>query len=320
MPTIAVLGGTGAQGGSVVRQLQKSSTWKIRILTRNANSDKAKALNSQGIEVVAADVNDEASLVNAFKGIDAIFAVTTYWESVLSLGRDGAGEEELQQLKNVANAAQKTPTLSHFIVSSLPPAEKSSGGQFPVPHLDYKAKAVDWIKEALPELYSKTSQIWPGWYPTNLATLPMVRFLEIPGSYGGYLFTQPSKPSSLLPIVGDIDHNFGIVVEGLLKAGKKAYEKIAVVITEYLPFTDVVRVFEEVTGKRAAYAEISDEAAIKLYGVYGAEYAAQLRWSEKVPNWEQIDPQSVISLEELGVKDKLIGFKGALETLKARIV
>ncbi|KAH8194471.1 hypothetical protein TruAng_011360 [Truncatella angustata] len=320
MSTIAVLGGTGVQGGSVIKQLLNTSAWKPRALTRNINSEKAKALASLGIEVVAADVNDEASLVKAFEGVIAIFAVTTYWESVMTLGRDGAGEEELQQLKNIASAAQKTTTLAHFVMSSLPPSDKSSGGRLKVPHFDYKQKAVDWMKEATPELYAKTSQIWPGWYPTNLTTLPMVKFLEIPNTYGGYLFTQPSKPSSLLPIVGDIEHNFGVVVVGLLNAGQKAYGKIAVCVTDYLPMTQVVSVFEEVTGKRAAYAEISDETATKLYGVYGAEYAAQLRWSEAFPSWEQIDPENTISLDELQVKEKLIGFKDTLETLKEKIV
>lgn len=47
MPTIAVIGGTGAQGGSVVNQLLKAGTWKIRALTRNANNDTAKALTTK---------------------------------------------------------------------------------------------------------------------------------------------------------------------------------------------------------------------------------------------------------------------------------
>lgn len=110
------------------------------------------------------------------------------------------------------------------------------------------------------------------------------------------------------------------MVVGLLNAGKKAFGKIAVCITDYLPMTEVVKVFEEVTGKRAGYAEISDEAAANLYGDYGSEYAAQLRWSESFPSWEEIDPANTISLDELQVKDKLIDFKGALEALKEKLV
>lgn len=44
MPTIAIVGSTGAQGGSVINQLLKTGAWKIRALTRNASSESAKAL------------------------------------------------------------------------------------------------------------------------------------------------------------------------------------------------------------------------------------------------------------------------------------
>lgn len=110
------------------------------------------------------------------------------------------------------------------------------------------------------------------------------------------------------------------MVEGLLNAGQKAGGKIAICVTDYLPMSDVVSTFEDVTGHRAAYTEISDETATKLYGLYGEEYAAQLRWSEAVPNWQHIDPNNTISLEELGVKEKLIGFKEALEAIKDQVV
>ena len=43
---IAVLGATGAQGGGLIRAIlnDKESEFKVRALTRNPNSDKAKAL------------------------------------------------------------------------------------------------------------------------------------------------------------------------------------------------------------------------------------------------------------------------------------
>lgn len=66
--TIAVLGATGVQGGSVVRALlQEKETWQIRGITRDTSKEAAKALEKQGVEVVAADIDDEASLVKAFE-------------------------------------------------------------------------------------------------------------------------------------------------------------------------------------------------------------------------------------------------------------
>lgn len=65
--TIAITGGTGQQGGGVANILLKTPGWKVRIITRNVESDKAKALASQGAEVVSANLDDEASLVKAFE-------------------------------------------------------------------------------------------------------------------------------------------------------------------------------------------------------------------------------------------------------------
>lgn len=63
---IAVTGATGTQGGGVVNVLNKTPGWKVRALTRNTQSDKAKALAAEGIEVVEANFDDEASLTKAF--------------------------------------------------------------------------------------------------------------------------------------------------------------------------------------------------------------------------------------------------------------
>ena len=55
---IAVLGATGAQGGGLVRAIlnDDSEEFKVRALTRDVNSDKAKSLAEQGAEVVAVDL------------------------------------------------------------------------------------------------------------------------------------------------------------------------------------------------------------------------------------------------------------------------
>lgn len=80
---LVVVGATGVQGGSVLKAMREHSrhSFKIRGITRNTNSGKAKALSAQGIEMVAADLNDESSLVQAFQGASAIFAVTDFYET-----------------------------------------------------------------------------------------------------------------------------------------------------------------------------------------------------------------------------------------------
>jgi uncharacterized protein YbjT (DUF2867 family) len=64
---IVITGATGSQGGGVANILLNTPGWKVRAITRNPNSDKAKSLVSRGAEVVQADFNNAESLKKAFQ-------------------------------------------------------------------------------------------------------------------------------------------------------------------------------------------------------------------------------------------------------------
>lgn len=64
---IAVTGATGSQGGGVVNVMKKTPGWKVRAITRNPESDAAKKLSADGVEVVQASFDDETSLKKAFE-------------------------------------------------------------------------------------------------------------------------------------------------------------------------------------------------------------------------------------------------------------
>ena len=64
---ITVFGATGIQGGSVIAALLPDKSLKIRAVTRNVNSDAAKSLQAQGVELVTADLDNEESLVKAIE-------------------------------------------------------------------------------------------------------------------------------------------------------------------------------------------------------------------------------------------------------------
>lgn len=93
---IVVIGATGAQGGSVVSRFLKDKDFKIRATTRNVESDKAKALAAQGLEVVQADADDENNLMDAFKGAHAIYGVTDFIGMFPKLGDEGAMKKEYE--------------------------------------------------------------------------------------------------------------------------------------------------------------------------------------------------------------------------------
>ncbi len=121
---ITVVGATGAQGGSVVDFLLKNNAFKVRALTRNPDSDTAMALVARGAEIVKADANGETSLLAAFQGSHATFAVTDFFEPFGRLGAEKAIEIEVQQGINLAKTAAATSTLEHYIWSTLPDAHR----------------------------------------------------------------------------------------------------------------------------------------------------------------------------------------------------
>ncbi|WPG98183.1 Negative regulator of the PHO system [Acrodontium crateriforme] len=105
---IAIHGATGAQGGSVVNA--PSTDWKVRAITRNASGEAGKALAAIGLEVVSADFDDEASLVKAYEGVEAIYLVTNFWEHLYNgASHAESGEAESRQASTGFKLADKLP-------------------------------------------------------------------------------------------------------------------------------------------------------------------------------------------------------------------
>jgi hypothetical protein len=93
----------------------------------------------------------QRSLSSCFRGAQAIFGVTNFWEHLYT-GSDlrTSGEKERQQAINIAKAASKTRGLEHYIFSCLPLPKKISGGKLSVPYLDYEAEVDDYIRQSIP--------------------------------------------------------------------------------------------------------------------------------------------------------------------------
>ncbi len=115
---IVVTGATGKQGGAVIRHLSKQGGWKLRAVTRHPESEAARALAAQGIEVVQGDMANRADMDRALQGAYGVFSVQNTWEA----GVDG----EIAQGKNVADAA-KAAGVQHFVYTSVGGAERATG-------------------------------------------------------------------------------------------------------------------------------------------------------------------------------------------------
>jgi uncharacterized protein YbjT (DUF2867 family) len=131
--TIAVLGGTGAQGGGVVDALlSRAGRFRVRVASRNAGSDAARSLAKRGVEVVQADLLDIASMRRAFEGAYGAFVVTNFWDPAQMQNETAIGTA----LVNAARAVG----VQHLVWSTLPDCEELSEGRFKVQHFSGKAR------------------------------------------------------------------------------------------------------------------------------------------------------------------------------------
>ena len=137
--TITVVGGTGAQGGGVVDALLASGQYAVRVVSRNAASKSAKALEKRGVRVVQGDLLEPSSLRAAFEGAHGVFLVTNFWDPTQMPKETEVGTAAVKE----ARAAG----VQHFIWSTLPDAEKLTGGRLKLPHFTGKAR-VDAAVEA----------------------------------------------------------------------------------------------------------------------------------------------------------------------------
>ena len=138
--TIAVMGGTGAQGGGVARALLDGGGWCVRVLTRNPESSRSRALADLGCELRQADMNDPVTLEAAFEEAYGVFAVTNHWDRQTRTQEYSQGEAAVE--------AALAAGVSHFIWSTLPDYHAISGGRFTVPHFTSKSQVDPIVKQA----------------------------------------------------------------------------------------------------------------------------------------------------------------------------
>ncbi|KAK0619491.1 hypothetical protein B0T14DRAFT_603289 [Immersiella caudata] len=312
---IAVTGATGSQGGGVVNIMKKVPGWRVRAITRNPASEAAQKLAAEGIEVVQASFDDEDSLVKAFDSVNAVFAVTNWWEHLFTgKTQEESGLIEEEQAMKIARAAAATFTVEHFIWSTTPSGTLKTGGKIPVPHMDYKAKVDVRIKTELPDLAAITTYLYFGYYPQNMAFFPLIKPIQHPGN-GQWIQAMPTNPNAKILLSGDMTVNPGIWVRQVLATGYKAYGKYANVALEKWTFQQMIDEWSAITGKKGVFMETTVDAWAQLWGPAGAELGAQFKFGEFCDPWEETD--EFISPAELGIDEKeVVGFKGTIEGLK----
>ncbi|KAH9204935.1 hypothetical protein DL95DRAFT_318500 [Leptodontidium sp. 2 PMI_412] len=221
---ITIVGVTGKQGSSVAEVFLKEGGWHIRGITRDPSKPSSKVWADQGVELIAADLDDVASLTKAFAGSTVVFGVTDFWGQVADpklkakaqkSGRPinvEAYDVEVQQGRNIVDAAYATVhTLDRFVLSTLSATKKWSKGKYSHNyHFDAKWTAVEYVKSSYPELAKKSSYLQVGLYMTNWSSSRLTRPTK--QSDGTYVLRMPLDGDAPVPMV-EARHDTGESLE-----------------------------------------------------------------------------------------------------------
>lgn len=261
---IAVVGATGAQGSGLVRAITNDpgSGFVARALTRNVNSDKAKALAKLGAEVVAANLDDGDSLKRAFAGTHGAFCLTNFWEHL-------SPEKEYEQAKTQAETA-KAAGVRHVIWSTLEDTRKwvplsdnrmpTLMGKYKVPHFDGKGEAdQEFTKLGLPCTLLLTSFYWD-----NLIFFGMG---PKKGEDGGLVFTLPMGDKKLPGIAAE---DIGRCAFGIFTRGQEFIGKTVGIAGEHLTGTEMAAAMTKALGQTVRYNAVTPEQ-YRGFGFPGAD-------------------------------------------------
>jgi uncharacterized protein YbjT (DUF2867 family) len=151
--SIVVTGATGKQGGALIKELAGKG-FTLRAMTRHPDGEAAQKLRTAGVEVVAGDLDDAASLQRAVAGAWGVFAVQNTWEA-------GVAREE-EQGKRLAQVAREAG-VQHYVYASVGSAHRHTG----IPHFDNKAR----VEETVRSLKFPSHVIYrPVFFMENLAS------------------------------------------------------------------------------------------------------------------------------------------------------
>ncbi len=257
---IAVVGGTGSQGGGLVQAIldDPAHEFRVRVLTRSAQSAKARELAAAGAEIVEADLEDGTSVRTAFDGADGAFVVTNYWaeRSPEDEAERTRADMELGQADNAALAAKRAG-VRHVVWSTLEDTRDVLGadGQVPtvderykVPHFDAKAEADALFRDYdVPTTFLRTTFF----FESFAGGVGPVRSAD-----GSLLLTMPMADQ---PLSGIAVADIGKTALGIFKRGPELIGPTVSIAGDHLTGDQYASAFSDAFGETVTYRPISWE-------------------------------------------------------------
>jgi uncharacterized protein YbjT (DUF2867 family) len=261
---IAVVGATGAQGGGLVRAVldDPAGGFSVRAITRDVSSEKARALAQLGAEVVAADLEDPASVRRAFEGAYGAYCVTFFWDHF-------SPEKEQRQARAMAEAA-RAAGVKHVIWSTLEDSRRwvpLSDGRMPtlmekykVPHFDAKGE----IDHVFTDLGVPTTFLLTSFYWENFIHFGMGPKKNPDGALA---ITLPMGDRKLPGIAAE---DIGRCAYGVFKRGPELIGRTVGISGGHLSGDEMAAGFSRALGEPVVYNEVSPQV-YRGFGFPGAD-------------------------------------------------
>jgi uncharacterized protein YbjT (DUF2867 family) len=229
---VLVTGGTGSQGGATVTHLLAATKVRVRVLTRNLESPKAKSLAARGVELVKGDFDDVASLRTALAGVSAAYSVQQWTE------KGGTAAEEIHG-KRFADAV-KTSGSPHLVYSSAEGVERNSG----LGHYESKWAIEQHIRElGLPATILRPVGFMDAF---GAAAIPRGMFLGIFRANFGVS----------LPVQFVATYDIGWFAARALEVPERYAGRVIPLAGDELSIGEIIRTFKTVTGRKPWVAPI----------------------------------------------------------------
>jgi len=249
---VLITGATGKQGGATVRHLAGRGGLKLRALTRKPDSEAAKKLAAQGVEVVAGDLDDAPSLSRALAGVWGVFAVQNTWEAGV--------EKEEEQGKRIAKLARDAG-VKHFVYSSVGSAHKQTG----IPHFDNKFRVEQTVKQL--------------GFPSHVILRPVFFMENLPSPWflnGDKLVTALKPETKLQMVAVDDIGKFG--AKAFAEADQLAGAEIDIA-GDAVTMPEAAAAVTALLGKTVTYQQIPIDAVRQQAG---DDMAKMLEWFDAV--------------------------------------
>ncbi|KAE8415646.1 hypothetical protein BDV36DRAFT_220920 [Aspergillus pseudocaelatus] len=269
---ITIFGGTGKQGGSVAHSLLQSPDFRVRVITRNPQSDASRKLAALGAEIVHGD---------GFRGDEMLSAFSGSWGAFVNINSDDkvfateGGPTEFDLGKIIVDSAVQGG-VKHLVFSSGPPCTEMTNGQVRMKAMDMKNKIEQYARSL--GSFETFTPIGAGWFLENFLGK------EVAPVFGGFpYFTDDEGYLTFkVPYWGGDEHvpwlsisdDFGDIVHGIFLDPSRWNGHFVHGISDIRSFEQVVADFTAVTGHKARFQPI-------------------------LPTWEAFDTHGIQELEDV---------------------